>query len=81
MAFVDLKRDRLILKVVLAGPPAVGKTERLEQIGKIGRRHDYGSTGLGPTQMAVLPISAEREGRPTDRPGGGTWDASRSVWC
>jgi hypothetical protein len=66
LAFVDLKRDRLILKVVLTGPPAVGKTERLDQIGKVGRRIGYGSTALGPTQMAILPIEAEREGRPVE---------------
>jgi hypothetical protein len=66
LAFVDLKRDRLILKVVLAGPPAVGKTERLDQIGRIGKRLNYGSTALGPTQMAVLPIQAQREGRPVE---------------
>jgi hypothetical protein len=66
VAFVDLKRDRLILKVVLTGPPAVGKTERLDQIGSVGRKQTFGSTVIGPTQMAVLPISAEREGRPVE---------------
>jgi hypothetical protein len=66
MAFVDLKRDRLILKVVLTGPPAVGKSDRLDQIGGVGKRVSYGSTALGPTQMAILPISAEREGRPVE---------------
>jgi hypothetical protein len=63
MAFVDLQRDRLILKVVLAGPPAVGKTERLWQIGEAGRRHRFGSRVTGETLMAALPIEAEREGR------------------
>ncbi len=66
MAFVDLKRDRLILKVVLAGPPAVGKTDRLDQIGRAGRRETFGSSVIGPTQMGVLPIEAEREGRPVE---------------
>jgi hypothetical protein len=63
MAFVDLARQKLILKVVLAGPPAVGKTERLWQIGEVGRRHHFGSRVTGETRMAVLPIQAEREGR------------------
>ena len=66
MAFVDLKRNRLILKVVLTGPPAVGKSDRLDQIAAIGRRMNFGSTVLGPQQMSVLPISAEREGRPVE---------------
>jgi hypothetical protein len=64
MAFVDLKRDRLILKVVLAGPPAVGKTERLDQIGKVGRRDNFGSTVIGPMQMATLPIQARPRASP-----------------
>ena len=54
MAFVDLKRDTLILKVVLAGPPAVGKTERLAQVGLEGRSATFGMTPLGPQRMAVL---------------------------
>jgi hypothetical protein len=63
MAFVDLKQNKLILKVVLAGPPCVGKTERLEQIGKVGRLDHFGSSLTGPTQMARLPLTLEREGR------------------
>jgi hypothetical protein len=63
MAFVDLGRKKLILKVVLAGPPAVGKTERLDQIGACGRREMFGSRVTGETQMAVLPLTAERDGR------------------
>lgn len=63
MAFVDLKRDKLILKVLLTGPPAVGKTERLIHVGEVGRTQKYGSTAIGPTQMAILPLTSEREGR------------------
>lgn len=63
MAFVDLAQNKLILKVVLAGPPAVGKTERLEQIGEVGRFEYFGSSLMGPTQMAALPLTTEREGR------------------
>jgi len=66
VAFVDLKRDRLILKVVLAGPSVVGKTERFEQIGRVGRQETFGSSVLGPTQFSVLSIEAEREGRPVE---------------
>jgi hypothetical protein len=63
MAFVDLARNTLVLKVVLAGPPAVGKTARLDQLGAVGRRAAFGSGPLGPTQLAVLPLTSEREGR------------------
>ena len=63
MAFVDLKQNKLILKVVLAGPPAVGKTERLEQVGAVGKLEHFGSSLTGPTQMATLPLTTEREGR------------------
>lgn len=63
MAFVDLQRGKLILKVVLAGPPAVGKTERLWQIAENGRRHRFGSRVTGETQVAILPLTAERDGR------------------
>lgn len=63
MAVVDLRRDVLVLKVVLTGPPAVGKTERLEQIGQVGRSARFGSTALGPTRMASLALTSEREGR------------------
>ena len=63
MAFVDLKRNVLVLKVVLTGPPAVGKTERLEQLGQVGRSARFGSTAMGPTRMASLPLTSEREGR------------------
>ncbi len=64
MAFVDLKRDVLVLKVVLAGPPAVGKTERLAQLGLEGRSATFGTTALGPQRMAVLET---RAGGPTAR--------------
>lgn len=63
MAFVDVQRKKLILKVVLVGPPAVGKTERLMQIAHAGRHHSYGSRVSGITEMAVLPLKAERDGR------------------
>lgn len=63
MAFVDLKRDVLVLKVVLTGPPAVGKTERLEQVGQIGKSACFGTTAMGPTRMASLPLTSEKEGR------------------
>ena len=59
MAFVDLKRNVLVLKVVLAGPPAVGKTERLAQLGAEGRSATFGTTPLGPQRMAVLTTRAD----------------------
>lgn len=66
MAFVDLAKKRLVLKVLLSGPPAVGKTVRLDQVGGVGRRHNFGSGLMGPTQMAVLPLEVQREGRPVE---------------
>lgn len=64
MAFVDLAKDKLVLKVILAGPPAVGKTERLFHIGDSGgRREKFGTTVTGITYMAALPLTSEREGR------------------
>ena len=64
MAFVDMHKNKLILKVVLAGPPAVGKTERLIHIGENGgRTQKFGSTVIGPQQMAILPLASEAEGR------------------
>lgn len=66
MAFVDLHRNRLILKAVLAGPPAVGKSERLWQLGHAGgvkRTHEIGQTPLGPQRMASMDLEVEREGR------------------
>ena len=58
MAFVDLRRDILVLKVVLAGPPAVGKTERLAQLGQVGRSATFSMTPLGPQRMAVIETRA-----------------------
>ncbi len=58
MAFVDLRRDVLVLKVILAGPPAVGKTERLAQLGLEGRSATFSMTALGPQRMAVLETRA-----------------------
>ncbi len=63
MAFVDLKNNQLVLKVVVAGPPAVGKSERLFQIGEVGSRTSFGNTSLGPCRMASLPLTSEVEGR------------------
>lgn len=63
MAFVDLARQKLILKVVLAGPPACGKTERLWQLGEAGSRQRFGSRVTGETSMATLPLRAEKDGR------------------
>src|SRR5262249_39051761 len=42
------------------------KTERLDQIGRAGRRERFGSSVIGPTEMAVLSMEAEREGRPVE---------------
>lgn len=66
MAFVDLGRNVLILKVVLTGPPAVGKTERLEQLGLAGKSACFGSTVMGPTRMASVSLTSERDGRPVE---------------
>ena len=56
MAFVDLARNQLILKVVLAGPPAVGKTTRLLQLASSSELVEYGSQSTGETQMAAFQI-------------------------
>lgn len=64
MAFVDLAKNRLVLKAVIAGPPAVGKTERLQQIGREGRLHEFGSRVVGQMTMAELPLAAEGSVRP-----------------
>lgn len=61
MAFVDLARNALVLKVVVAGPPAVGKTSRLEQIGGFAQ---YGSGMTGHTSMATLDLVSEGTSRP-----------------
>ena len=60
MAHVDLARDTLVLKVVLAGPPAVGKTARLEQLAAVGREARFGTSVMGPQEMAILPLRSER---------------------
>ena len=62
MAFVDLKKNVLVLKAVLAGPPAVGKTTRLEQLGQFAT---FGSMTSGRTNMATLPLAS----RCTSTPG------------
>lgn len=66
MAFVDLSRNRLVLKVLLAGPPAVGKTERLGQIGDVGRFTPFGTSVIGRSNMAVLPLKATATKRPVE---------------
>lgn len=66
MAFVDLQRGRLVLKSLLAGPPAVGKSRRLDQVAAVGRGDTFGRTALGPQRMAVMPLGCEREGRPVE---------------
>lgn len=63
MAFVDLARNRLVLKVVLTGPPAVGKSTRLAQVGRLVT---FGSTPLGPQRMVTLPMEREEDGRPVE---------------
>lgn len=63
MAFVDAKRKKLILKVVLAGPPCAGKSERLAQLAAAGRGHKFGSKIAGETEVAVLELKAEKDGR------------------
>lgn len=64
MAFVDLAKDKLVLKVLLAGPPAVGKSERLAQLAAHGEAQRFGTSAFGPTQLAVFPLEVAREGRP-----------------
>jgi len=63
VAFVDLARDRLVLKAALTGPPAVGKTTRILQAGTAGRSETYGRTALGPQRMASMPLDTPHEGR------------------
>lgn len=67
MAFVDLAKNVLVLKVVVAGPPAVGKTARLEQVAAAGGRlEDFGSKLMARTQMAVLPLASQGTKRPVE---------------
>lgn len=63
LAFVDLARNTLVLKAILAGPPAVGKTSRLAQIGRV---ETFGSATSGITQMAALPLASEATSRPVE---------------
>ncbi len=66
MAFVDLDANRLILKAVLAGPPATGKTTRLEQVGKDERGlfTVIGSSVSGRCNVARLHLETESSTRP-----------------
>lgn len=57
MAFVETAKNKLLLKVVLAGPPAVGKSTRLDQIAAEGRRESFGSKLLARTEMAIFPLA------------------------
>lgn len=69
MAFIDLARDRLLLKALVAGPPAVGKSERLWQLGHAGgqrRVQEFGSTPIGPQRMASFALEVARQGRPVE---------------
>jgi len=59
MAFVDLAKNQLVLKVVVAGPPAVGKTERLKQIGHQGKFLSFGSYTAGKTNMAAMVVETQ----------------------
>ncbi|MBI2373344.1 MAG: hypothetical protein HYV07_05040 [Deltaproteobacteria bacterium] len=66
MAFVDQTRNRLILKVVLTGPPAVGKTERIVQLRTVGSGKTFGSKTRGYTEMAMLELDIENSRRPVE---------------
>lgn len=66
MAIVDLARNTLVLKVVLAGPPAVGKSSRLDQIGAQGKRMRFGSRLTGESELATLPLASEGSVRPVE---------------
>lgn len=69
MAFVDLSRNRLVLKALMAGPPAVGKSERLWQLGHAAdqrRVHAFGQTPLGPQRMATIDLESAQSGRPVE---------------
>lgn len=64
---MDLVQRQLVLKALLAGPPAVGKSERLWQLGHAGglrRVAEFGRTPLGPQRMASFDLDAREEGRP-----------------
>lgn len=67
MAFVDLDTQRLVLRAVLAGPPGVGKSERLWQLGHDDgekRLAEFGRTPLGPQRMAWIDLQTREGGRP-----------------
>jgi hypothetical protein len=59
MAFVDLSRDTLVLKVLLAGPPASGKSERLTELGARGEGvRTFGSRLLAETTYTVVQLDS-----------------------
>lgn len=66
MAFVDLDANRLILKAVMAGPPATGKTTRLQQVGRDERGlfTVIGSDVSGRCNVARLHLETESSTRP-----------------
>ncbi|MBK8011394.1 MAG: hypothetical protein IPK13_08590 [Deltaproteobacteria bacterium] len=66
MAFVDLKRNRLILKLVIAGPPEVGKSTRLQQVGECGSFHEFGTSSAGRSRMSRLSLEHLKDGRPAE---------------
>ncbi|MBI4822254.1 MAG: hypothetical protein HY791_38700 [Deltaproteobacteria bacterium] len=53
----------MILKAVLTGPPAVGKTERIEQLRAVGSGTRFGSKTRGFTEMASLELATESSRR------------------
>jgi len=63
MAFVDLAKNVLVLKVAVVGPPAVGKTTRLEQVGRV---IEFGSKIMAKTRMATLGLRSEATSRPVE---------------
>lgn len=66
MAYVDISKNKLVLKAVIAGPPKVGKTERIYQIREGGSGRMFGSKVRGFTQMAAMPLEAQGSVRPVE---------------
>jgi len=63
MAFVDLAKNRLVLKAVVAGPPAVGKTTRLAEAAPLST---FGSTVRGRTTMTTVRLDTRSSLRPVE---------------